>query len=94
MIAYRPEINERQAVVHGVVEVCCHRVAWRYWQGFLNPRRRGISDELVEQLEREAEERAQHCIIEGCCCGDLNCLYVHPDGKEREIRGWWEILND
>ena len=67
------------------VEVCCHRVAVRYW-GFDHE----LTDELIEVLTNEGEERAQTCIIEGCHSGELNCYYV--DGKkEEEIRGWWEI---
>ena len=67
------------------VEVCCHRVAVRYWD-FDHE----LTDELIEELTELGEERAKTCIIEGCHNGELNCYYV--DGEtEEEIRGWWEI---
>ena len=70
------------------VEVCCHRVALRYWD-FTHK----LTDELREELTTHGEERAQECIIDGCSSGELNCYYV--DGKkEEEIRGWWEIIRD
>jgi len=69
-------------------EVCCHRVALRYWD-FTSR----LTDALKDELTEHGEERAQECIIDGCSSGELNCYYV--DGKkEEEIRGWWEIIRD
>ena len=70
------------------MEVCCHRVAVRYWN-FTHK----LTDELKETLTNEGEERAKTCIIDGCSSGQLCCYYV--DGKkEEEIFGWWEIIRD
>ena len=70
------------------VEVCCHRVALRYW-GFDHK----LTKDLKRTLMREGRSRAKHCIVEGYREGQLNCYYV--DGKkEEEIRGWWEIERD
>lgn len=73
-----------------IVEVCCHRVQIRYW-GFKTP----LTDEVEQRLEEEGEQRAKQMICEGFYSGELNCLYVDDDvdddGKEEEIRGWWEI---
>ena len=66
------------------VEVCCHRVAIRYW-GFDAK----LTADLKRDLTREGRQRAKRCIIDGCHSGDLNCLY----GNE-EIRGWWEIVTE
>ena len=68
----------------GTVEVCCHSVAFRYWD-FDHE----LTDELVEVLTEEGEQRARACIVEGYHSGELNCLY-----DEEEIRGWWEIVTD
>lgn len=65
-------------------EVCCHRVAIRYW-GFTSE----LTDELEAELTEHGEERAKFCIIDGCRSGDLNCLH-----GEEEIRGWWEIVTE
>ena len=70
------------------VEVCCHRVAVRYW-GFDHE----LTDELIEVLTNEGEERAQSCIVEGYRSGQLCCFY-HDDETEEEIFGWWEIETD
>ena len=70
------------------VEVCCHRVAVRYWD-FTHK----LTDDLKETLTNEGEERAKTCIIDGCSSGELNCYYVNGK-REEEIRGWWEIIRD
>lgn len=78
--------------VEGTVEVCCHVVDYRYETGDLE-----ITADLKERLEAEAEERAKHCITEGCHSGELNCLYVNDEGEEtieEEVRGWWEIRRE
>lgn len=69
----------------GVVEVCCHRVTFCYWNGL---KMRKMTPLLMETLEEHVEERATHCIIDGCSSGDLNCVVGQ---KYEEIRGWWEI---
>ena len=71
------------------VEVCCHRVAVRYWD-FDHE----LTDELRERLTEEGEECAKACIIDGCSSGSLNCYHVDDNGGEEEIHGWWEIEND
>lgn len=71
------------------VEVCCHRVAVRYWD-FDHE----LTDELIEVLTAEGEERAKKCIGEGWYSGELNCCYVDDKDGEEEIRGWWEIKTD
>jgi hypothetical protein len=71
------------------VEVCCHRVALRYWDFDAE-----LTEELEADLTEEGERRAQECIIDGCHSGDLNCLYVDDKGHDEEIRGWWEIETD
>jgi hypothetical protein len=72
-------------VFSGTVEVCCHTVAFRYWD---------FEHELTEELEgvltEHAEERAKQCISDGFFSGQLNCFYATDDNDE-EIRGWWEI---
>lgn len=69
----------------GTVEVCCHRVNYRYW-GFRTP----ITDELKDSLQEAAEERSQELIVEGYVSGELNHVYTTGD-RDEEIRGWWEI---
>ena len=61
----------------GTVEVCCHSVAFRYWD-FDHE----LTDELEAALAEEAESRACDCIVEGDHSGELNCLY-----DEEEFRG-------
>jgi hypothetical protein len=70
-----------------VVEVCCHRVAVRYWDFTAE-----LTDELRAELTEEGERRAQECIIDGCRSGQL-VHYWHNEatGEEEEIFGWWEI---
>jgi hypothetical protein len=70
------------------VEICCHRVAIRYW-GFDHK----LTRDLKRTLVRHGIYRAKRCIIDGCRSGDLNCYY-HDDATEEEIRGWWEIERD
>ncbi len=74
----------------GVVEVCCRRVVFCYWD---------FEQELTPQLEIElalhAEERAKECIVNGYRSGQLNCFYYdNVRIHEEEIRGWWEIEKD
>ena len=71
------------------VEVCCHRVALRYWD-FTSE----LTDGLREELENHGEERAKECINNDCREGELNCLHVNEDDSDEEIRGWWEIERD
>ena len=71
------------------VEVCCHRVALRYWD-FTSK----LTDGLREELENHGEERAKECINNDCREGELNCLHVNEDDSDEEIRGWWEIERD
>ncbi len=71
------------------VEVCCHRVALRYWD-FTHE----LTDELRETLTEEGESRAKTCIIDGCHSGQLCCYHVDDNGSEEEIYGWWEIERD
>lgn len=72
----------------GTIEVCAHRVTFRYWDFELE-----LTDELKHVLEQEAEDRAKHSINEGYHSGELNCLYGdhEHDGESSEIGGWWEI---
>ena len=70
------------------VEVCCHRVAVRYWDIDHE-----LTDELIDELTEHGEERARDCIVEGCRSGQLCCFY-HDDETEEEIFGWWEIETD
>jgi stress-induced morphogen len=70
----------------GAIEVCAHRVVYSYWDMAAK-----LTDELKHALETHAEERAKECIIDGCHAGELNCYWHGDDGKEEEIRGWWEI---
>jgi len=65
----------------GHVNVCCHRIEFRYDIGRLRP-----NAKTLERLEDEARNRARELIIDGCGQGELNCL---AGGKE--IRGWWRI---
>ncbi len=67
------------------VEVCCHRVALRYWNIDHE-----LTDELIDELTEHGEERAHDCIVEGCRSGQL-CCYYYDDESEEEIFGWWEI---
>lgn len=68
--------------LEGVLHVCAHRVAYRYWDfGSLR-----LTDEVKESLELQAEERAKECITEGYLAGQL-C--GHWD--DHEVFGWWEI---
>ena len=70
------------------IEVCCHRVAIRYW-GFDHE----LTDELIELLTEEGERRAHVCIVDGFHSGELHCLFYN--GRvEMEISGWWEIKTD
>lgn len=73
------------------VEVCCHQVSFRY--DLEDHKIPEDVEEFHRRLADEAEERAKAMIVEGCHCGDLNCLYVYDDGSDDEIRGWWEIDN-
>lgn len=73
----------------GIVEVCCHRVSFSYWDFDAEQ-----TEDLEQRLEEHAEERAKECIIDGCMAGELNCLYVDDEGNDEEIRGWWEIKRD
>jgi len=70
----------------GDVDVCCHRVYFWYDIGY-----RKLTEDLKRCLTKEAEERAKTCIIDGCCSGELNCLYTFTHAKDCEIRGWWQI---
>jgi hypothetical protein len=71
------------------VEVCCHRVALRYW-GFTSK----LTDGLREELTTSGEDRAKECINDDCREGELNCLHVADNGSDEELRGWWEIERD
>jgi hypothetical protein len=53
-----------------------------------------VLDDSEGVLEEAAEERAKAMIIEGCHCGELNCLFIFSDGTDAEIWGWWNIEND
>ena len=66
------------------VEVCCHIVEIRYWDI-----EQKMNDELIEAITEEGERRAKECISDGCCSGELNCLY-----NDEEIRGWFEIVRE
>ena len=66
------------------VQVCCHNVVVRYWD-IDQP----LNDELKEVLIEEGERRSKECICDGCCSGELNCLY-----NDEEIRGWFKIEED
>ena len=68
-------VRKQPSSFETTVEVCCHRVAVRYW-GFDHE----LTDELIEVLTNEGEERTSKCIIEGCRSGELNCYYL--DGKK------------
>lgn len=78
----RPKFN----IFEGFVEVCCHRVHFRY-----KDIEHKLTDDMKACLEKEAEERAKSQIIEGIREGELNCLYVFDDGTDAEIQGWWSI---
>jgi hypothetical protein len=73
----------------GEVNVCAHRVVFRYWDF----KARELTPEFEDALTEEAEERAKACIVEGYHSGELNCLYVdhEQNGDAEEITGWWEI---
>lgn len=74
--------SRRGRQLEGVLEICAHRVIWRYWDfGSLR-----LTQEVIESLESQAEERAKECIIEGYYAGQL-C--GHWD--DHEVFGWWEI---
>ena len=73
--------------IEGIVEVCCHRVTWRYWTD--EPLE--FDEELRSRLADSAEDRAKECIIQGCGSGELNHNYYPPDGREVYFRGWFEI---
>jgi hypothetical protein len=76
--------------LEGEIDVCCHRVAWRFW-GFKSE----ITDELKLHLETEAEERSQECIIKGFQSGQLCAYYTSEmDDDGEEIYGWWEIIRE
>jgi hypothetical protein len=68
--------------LEGLLEICAHRVIWRYW-GFGKLR---LTQEVIESLELQAEERARFCINDGYEAGQL-C--GHWD--DHEVFGWWEI---
>ena len=70
------------------MEVCCHRVALRYWD-FTSE----LTDGLREELENHGRS-AKECINNDCREGELNCLHVNEDDSDEEIRGWWEIERD
>jgi hypothetical protein len=81
---------------HGEVEVCCHRVKFRYDIAYILKHGEELSDEAKSDLEQEAENRSKHCITEGYHSGDLCCLLQGDDlvGGEQEVFGWWEIARD
>jgi hypothetical protein len=64
------------------IEVCCHRVAVRYWD-FDHE----LTDDLIQTLTNEGEERAKTCIIEGCHSGELSCYYVDGKKEEKSVDG-------
>ena len=68
------------------VEVCCHRVAIRYWDF-----EHELTDELKELLTEDGAARAKECIINDYVEGQLCTYHVDDDGNEEEIFGWWEI---
>ena len=86
--AKKPAKKAKTYEFETTVEVCCHRVALRYWD-FTSR----LTDALKDELTEHGEERAKTCIIDGCSSGELNCYYVNGK-REEEIRGWWEIIRD
>ncbi len=60
-------------------------ISIRFW-GF----KAKISSDLEDELLQEGVSRAGEMIQEGYSSGELNCLHV-GNGKEEEIRGWWEV---
>ena len=69
----------------GQVDVCCHQVS--YWYDITGMR---LVDGTATRLEAEAEDRAKDCIIEGYWSGELCCVV----GGEREVHGWWQIVQN
>jgi hypothetical protein len=88
----------KRQTFEGEVEVCCHRVKFRYFIEGVAKNAEELSDEAKADLEREAEERAKHCIVEGYHSGELCCLLyggdIRKEEREQEIFGWWEITKD
>lgn len=75
----------------GSCEVCAHRVTFRYWN-IPEELANFMEDELCDELDNHAEDRAKECIIQGYESGELNCCYVHSNtDKEYEVGGWWQI---
>lgn len=81
--------TERQ-VAKGEIEACCHRINFYYDIGDSE-----LSDDDLQALEDEAEDRAKSMILEGCISGDLCCMVIHPDSdpEEIELHGSWSIIN-
>ena len=66
----------------GTVHVCAHNVSFYYRL----PPRKHVSQETLDRLNEEAEERAQSQITEGYVQGELNY-----ETEEFQARGWWKI---
>jgi len=82
--------KSKRNIIEGKAEVCCHCISW--WYDLDNLK---LTDEIQERLAEEAEERAQHDLIEGCPTGGLNCLYHGDDAPGGvEICGGWQIERD
>jgi hypothetical protein len=74
--------------IKGEFEAFTHRIGYRYWG---DPVLANLEYEQEKQLSDAAEEQARLMIAEDYICGELNeCLVV--DGKEVELRGWWNII--
>ncbi len=77
----------RQRIAEGEINCCCHYVEFYYKVG--NAR---ITEDDLQRLEEEAEQRATTMIAEGYYQGDLCCLTFTPvRQQERELFGWWSI---
>ena len=77
----------RKRIAEGSVTCCCHVVDFWFELGGAR-----ITEEDLELMEEEAEDRATQLIAEGCNQGDLCCTTRSPRRqREREFHGWWTI---
>ena len=80
----------RSRVLHSsTVEACCHIID--FWYERCGHK---LTDDMREDLESHAEERAREMIANDYCCGELNCLYTLPNWTDLEIRGYWTIREE
>ena len=79
------ERNKVRRVATGTFSACCHRIEFYYEIDRLR-----LTDDELEQLENEAEERARHDIALDYVSGEL-CAVIR---NEHELHGWWAFEDE